>query len=165
MKKDRFLNGILVGIGLLILIALVLFFARQNQAKYLSEDTPKGVVNNYILAVIQHDYEKAYPYLINSKDKPDKVNFQQELARTSNEISQLNVTIGDVYIDHDSATVQLNIRQYYEGAFNNLSRYSDVAQLTLENGQWKISSMPYPLWSWNWYVPNAYPTPEPGANQ
>ena len=31
MKQDRFLTGILIGIGALILIALVLFFTRQEK--------------------------------------------------------------------------------------------------------------------------------------
>lgn len=34
MKNDRFLNGLIAGIGILILIALVLFFVRQQQAEY-----------------------------------------------------------------------------------------------------------------------------------
>jgi hypothetical protein len=153
MKNDRFLNGILAGIGILILIALLLFFVRQNQAEYIADDTPRGVVHNYTLSVIQKDYEKAYSYLVESNNKPSLPAFQQGLSQQANEISQLNVTLGETFIDKQNATVQLSLRQYYEGPFNNLSRYSETAQLVLENGDWKIVSMPYPLWSWNWYPP------------
>jgi len=45
MKQDRFLVGILVGIGVLVVIALGLFFTRQDKQEYISDDTPKGVVH------------------------------------------------------------------------------------------------------------------------
>ena len=159
MKNDRFLNGMIAGIGILVLIALLLFFVRQNQAEYLPEDTPNGVVNNYILGIINRDYDRAYSYLSENSQKPDLMEFQQELIRMANEINQLSITIGDVYMEGDSATVQLSFRQPYERPFNNLGRYNEMAQLQKENGDWKIISMPYPLWSWNWYSEDIKPVP------
>ena len=66
--------------------------------------------------------------------------FQLELSQLANQVSQLNVTLGETFIDKQNATVQLSLRQYYEGPFNNLSRYSETAQLTLEGGNWKMVS-------------------------
>ncbi|MBW2589509.1 MAG: hypothetical protein JRD71_02105, partial [Deltaproteobacteria bacterium] len=64
MKKDRFLIGILVGIGVLITAALVVFFTRQGDGQtYMQESTPDGVVHNYVLALQQGDFQKAYGYL------------------------------------------------------------------------------------------------------
>ncbi len=59
MKQDRFLTGILIGIAVLIVIALAFFFSRQNTQTYVSEDTTDGVVNNYVLALLNKDYPKA----------------------------------------------------------------------------------------------------------
>jgi len=159
MKNDRFLNGMIAGIGMLILIALVLFFVRQNQADYLPDDTPNGVVNNYILSIIEKDYDRAYSYLVDNTQKPQQIFFQQELSRMANDINQISITVGEVFIEGQTATVQLSLRQPYERPFNNIGRYNEVAQLQKENGAWKIISMPYPLWSWNWYTEVIKPVP------
>jgi hypothetical protein len=159
MKNDRFLNGIITGIGVLILIALVLFFIRQQQAEYREDDSPQGVVHNYILGLIQHDYERAYSYLANKTEKPDLAQFQLELTRSENEIKRVSVTIGEVFLSGDTATVSLNMSQSYGSPITRSSWYAETAQLIRENGDWKIVSMPYPLWSWNWYNEEIKPLP------
>ena len=70
MRQDRFLTGILIGIAVLVVIALAVFFLRQGSQSYISEDAPEGVVHNYVLAVLNDDYEKAYGYLANLDNKP-----------------------------------------------------------------------------------------------
>lgn len=157
MKKDRFLNGIIIGIGVLILIAMVLFFVRQQKAEYRLDDTPNNVVHNYILAVVQRDYERAYSYLSDTPEKPGLSQFQQDLMRASNDINQTNITIGETFIEGENATVQLNLLQSFQGPFNNSGRYSESAQLKKENGDWKIISMPYSFWSWNWFTEDVKP--------
>jgi hypothetical protein len=159
MKKDRFLNGIITGIGVLILIALVLFFIRQQQAEYREDDSPQGVVHNYILGLIQHDYERAFSYLADKQKKPDFSQFRMELARSENEINRVSVTFGEIFITDDSATVALNMSQSYGSPITRSSWYAETAQLIRENGDWKIVSMPYPLWSWNWYNEEIKPLP------
>jgi hypothetical protein len=159
MKNDRFLNGLLAGIGVLIIVALVLFFVRQQKAEYRPDDAPNNVVHNYILAVLERDYERAYTYLPNDPEKPSFSLFQQELSRTGNETNQMSATIGEIFMDGEIATVQLSMRQSFEGPFNNVGRYTESAQLKKENGNWKIVSMPYPFWSWNWYAEDIKPLP------
>jgi hypothetical protein len=157
MKNDRFLNGMLIGIGVLILIALTLFFIRQQQADYRTGETPQDVVYNYTLAVMKRDYERAYSYLADSPEKPNLTLFQQDLARTATESSRVSLTIGEVIADGNIASITLSMNQSYGGPFNNVSRYNDSAQLRLENGSWKLVGMPYPLWSWNWFTEEAKP--------
>ncbi|HSL44070.1 MAG TPA: hypothetical protein VK897_11605, partial [Anaerolineales bacterium] len=70
MKQDRFLTGILVGIAILVVVALAVFFLRRDNQSYVSEDVPEGVVHNYVLAVINGDYQKAYGYLADLDNKP-----------------------------------------------------------------------------------------------
>ena len=53
-----------------ILVALTVFFTNRTKPVYGSEDTPEGVVHNYVLAVINQDYQKAYGYLADLKNKP-----------------------------------------------------------------------------------------------
>lgn len=160
MKNDRFLNGLIAGIGVLILVALALFFVRQQQAEYRSGNEPNDVVHNYILSIMRGEYERAYQYLAEGIEKPSLSQFQQELSRQANEVNRANVTIGEIIITGDTASVQLNIRQSYDRPLlANPSRYAEFAQLKVENGDWKLTSMPYPLWSWNWYYTDPKPIP------
>ena len=70
MKQDCFLTGILIGIGVLIVAALVVFFTRQSQPTYSGQNTPDGVVHDYVLAILNKDYPKAYGYLADLDHKP-----------------------------------------------------------------------------------------------
>ena len=77
MKQDRFLIGILVGIGVLVVLALGLFFTRQDTQEYQTDDTPEGVVHNYVLALYRGDHEKAYGYLAEGENKPSYNEFRE----------------------------------------------------------------------------------------
>ena len=59
MKQDRFLTGILIGIAVLVVAALTLYFMRRQQAVYQPEDNPAGVVHNFVLALHNGEYERA----------------------------------------------------------------------------------------------------------
>ena len=52
MKQDRFLTGILIGIGLLVVVALAVFFTRKDSQTYIPDTTPDGVVHNYVVALL-----------------------------------------------------------------------------------------------------------------
>jgi hypothetical protein len=82
-----------------------------------------------------------------------------ELARSENEIKRVSVRFGEIFITDDSATVALNMSQSYGSPITRSSWYAETAQLIRENGDWKIVSMPYPLWSWNWYNEEIKPLP------
>ena len=71
MKQDRGLLIILSVIAILIVVSLVLFFIRQDdQQTYQPEHTPEGVVHNYVLALHQGDFQRAYGYLQDTDEKP-----------------------------------------------------------------------------------------------
>ena len=61
-STDKFLVGIVVGIVLVILVALVITLTRPEPA-YQAEDSPEGVVHNYLLALQKGAYQRAYEYL------------------------------------------------------------------------------------------------------
>lgn len=153
MKQDRFLIGILIGIVALIAIALVVFFSRQRQIVYRPEIGPEDVVHNYVLAVMQSDYEKAYGYLADLDDKPTYAEFRRAFA-----VGQLNpgdqgVTIGTSAVTEDDASVEV-IMVYANGDPFSSGRYdsTNYARLVRQKGAWKIAHMPtYFLWEYSWY--------------
>jgi len=151
MKQDKFLLGILAGIGALAVIALVLFFTRQDRRDYLSEDTPEGVVHNYALAVLNKDYEKAYGYLADLKYKPTYEEFRQSFLNGMVNPDNTGVDVGRSTITGDEAWVDITIYYGYSDPFSSRIGTPERALLVEQNGDWKISSMPYNFWDWNWY--------------
>ena len=77
MKQDRFLTGILIGIAVLIVVALTVFFSRKDNLNYVADDTPEGVVQNYVVALHKRDFDKAYGYLADLENKPTQEQFHQ----------------------------------------------------------------------------------------
>ena len=151
MKQDKFLTGILLGIGGLVVLALVLFFTRQEKRDYIADDTPDGVVHNYVLAVLNKDYQKAYGYLADLDHKPTYEDFRQSFFNGMVNPVDAGVDIGAVNINADEAVVSLSI--YYTSNDPFSSRYAseERALLVKQNGNWKLNSMPYNFWDYNWY--------------
>ncbi len=152
MKQDRFLTGILIGIGVLIVLALVVFFIRQPSASYVLEDTPEGMVHNYVLAVLNKDYQKAYGYLADLNQKPTYEAFRQAFAVGRLNPGMNGIKVGSADITGDTATVDVTMVNAscdpFSSGVNDLGR----AQLLLQNGAWKISSLPaYNVWDSSWY--------------
>ena len=153
MKQDRFLTGILVGIGLLVIVALAVFFSRKDSQTYVADGTPEGVVHNYVLAVLNKDYEKAYSYLAEIKYKPTYEDFRR--AFLNGEVNPQNqaVDIGVSDIVGDTATVELQLLSNSGDLFSTGYRNNQTADLVKEDGKWKLTLMPqYNFWSYNWYV-------------
>ena len=152
MKQDRFLVGILIGIGLLIITALLVFFSRQDGQTYVSESAPEGVVHNYVLAVLNKDYQKAYSYLADLEKKPSYDAFRRSFVTGSLNPTSAGVKIGSPEVTGDDATVEVSMVYTSSDPFSTEYNNAGIAQLVRQNGAWKISSMPaYNLWDSSWY--------------
>jgi len=152
MKQDRFLTGILIGIGVLVIAALAVFFTRRDSQSYGAEDTPKGVVHNYVVAVLEKDYEKAYGYLADLDHKPDYSEFRQAFLNGMVNPGNAAVDIGETEIFDDEAYVEVALVYNPSDPFSTGYRDVQRAGLVLQNGGWKLTSMPtYYFWEYNWY--------------
>ena len=152
MKQDRFLTGILVGIGVLVVLALVVFFARKDTQTYVSDDMPEGVVYNYVLAVLNKDYEKAYGYLADLEFKPTYEEFRRPFLNGHVNPESTAVDVGEAEISGDEASVEVTQIYNPSDPFSSGYRDSQRAILVNQNGAWKISSMPaYNFWDYSWY--------------
>lgn len=153
MKQDRFLTGILIGIGVLVVVALAVFFTRKDTQTYVSDDTPEGVVHNYVLAVLDKDYEKAYGYLADLEYKPTYEEFRRAFLNKEVNPDGQAVDIGESTITGDEAVVDLALIYTSTDLFSTGYRNQQTASLVKQNGAWKLSSMPqYNFWAYNWYV-------------
>lgn len=152
MKQDRFLTGILIGIGVLVLAALVVFFTRRDTQTYVSEDAPEGVVHNYVVALLEKDYEKAYSYLADLDNKPAYDDFRQAFLNGAVNPDNVAIDIGDSEISGDEASVEVSMVYNSSDPFSTGYRDIQRAVLVHQGGAWKLSSMPtYYFWDYNWY--------------
>jgi hypothetical protein len=154
MKQDRFLLGILMGIGALVVLALALFFTRKDDTLiYGPEDTPEGVVHNYVVAVLQRDYEKAYGYLADKKDKPTLEQFRNTFLQNYVNPENTGVDIGGSEISGNQAFVTVYMQYGSSDPFSSGNRNEDRAVLLKQDGLWKLTQMPSNFWGWDWYQP------------
>lgn len=152
MKQDRFLTGILAGIGVLILLALVLFFVRQDDTKeYRADASPEAAVYNYVLAITNDDYQKAYSYLAEKEHKPSYEQFRQSFFNGNVSPNNIGVDVGTAEISEDDALVNLSLVYTPNDPFSGGYSNTDRAQLIRQNGEWKLTYMPYNFWSYDWY--------------
>ncbi len=153
MKQDRFLIGILIGIGVLVLVAVTLFLTRQDTPEYKSEDTPEGVVHNYALALYQDNHEKAYGYLADTENKPTYNEFRENFLNQYADPSNVGLEIGETEIEGEQAFVVLHLIYGPSDPFSSSYRGTETARLERQDGEWKLLQMPYNFWSYNWYQP------------
>jgi hypothetical protein len=161
MRQDRFLIGILAGIGILVVLALALFFARRGTLDYGPEDTPEGVTRNFVVAIKKGDYDRAYAYLANFENKPDSFAFRQTYQQLqAAEVASTGVEVGATTMEAERAFVQLSMLRGGGGLFNDVYRDQQQVELLLDGGAWKIKSMPYPFWNYSW-TETVKPEPAP----
>jgi hypothetical protein len=158
MKQDRFLTGILIFIGLLVVAALVLFLVRNEKPAYGPEDTPQGVLHNYAVALQLHDYERAYGYLAVKDNQPTFNAFHQAFLSRQIDPSATALQIGNVQtLEDGDAWVEVTVQYAGNDLFNRGWSNTDKGILVKQDGAWKITYLPNPYWMWDWYQP----TPEP----
>lgn len=155
MKQDKFLTGILIGVFVLIVVALALFFVRDSERTYLAENTPDAVVYNYVLALQSGDYEKAYGYLPESYEEETRPSFAAFRSYFSYDYNQVNdVGINIISVDEEGDYAWVTVETLYAGGglFGSAYRYQETAILIKdEAGAWKLIHMPYEFWGWEWF--------------
>jgi hypothetical protein len=151
MKQDRFLTGILIGIGVLVLAALALFFMRKDTKEYMTADSPTAAVFNYVLAVTNKDYKTAYSYLADKEYKPTYEQFRQSFFNGSVNADNVGVDVGEEEVDGEDALVNLTLVYSASDPFSGGYSNTDRAQLVQQNGAWKLIYMPYNFWGYDWY--------------
>jgi len=158
MNKGKYLLLILSGIVLLSIIALYLLISHQESKGYVAEDTPSGVIYNYIYAIQKRDFDRAYSYLADGRGKPSLAFFKSIFYNERRYFASVNVLIMDERIIKaktkgvPDAVVEFVIVDSDSTAFIASHYTSNVARLVQQDGKWKIIYFPCPYWGLDWYV-------------
>lgn len=156
-NTDKFLIAIVAGVALLIGVAFAVVFLRPKPT-YQTDDTPEGVAHNYLFALQQKDYARAYGYL-----SPGMDGYPDSVARFTTDITSYNhgfgsgsdsntLEIASSDITGDQAVVTVRETTFYNGGLFNNNQYTDTFHMTLQREEegWKIvSSDSYWAWCWN----------------
>jgi hypothetical protein len=137
-------------IGFLVIVAIVLVFtmSRQEGASLLSEDTPEGVVQRYILALQEKEYVTAYSYLSPPADEELTYEKWRESFGGYGEQNEARVTLGESAVTGNEATVEVTVDVFRAGGpFDNpVSTQRITFFLKQEGASWKIKSPTYVWW-------------------
>ncbi len=150
---DKFLIGIVAGIVVLIIAAFAIALTRPAPG-YKPEDAAEGVAYNYLLALDQGDYPRAYGYLSGAvKGRPNSANnFARDVDRNCYNCRSNNAAWSVESSRLAGSEVVVNVRRtmYSTGIFGSTSDSSFVMRLQREDDAWKIiSSGSYWAYCWN----------------
>ena len=150
LRDDKFLLGILVGIGALLLLALLAIVFLRQPAQELAADTPGGTVQRFLQALERRDYDGAYDYLGDATDKPSREEFARYNAdRLAYDQTSSRLRIEQESVSGDSATVVVAVTHFSTGGpFFGSSEWTESQTFALRRlaGTWRITSLPYQYW-------------------
>jgi hypothetical protein len=96
------------------------------------------------------DYARAYSYLAKNAIQANQAQFRQSMTNAARDISDSAIQVGSSQLSAaGEATVSLDIVQNQGGLFSNVNHQSQAATLIRQGGSWKIQTMPYPFWSYD----------------
>ncbi len=153
MKNDRFLVAILIAIALLIVVAIIRVLTYSPpEMTYKEENTPEGVVHNYLVAIYRGDYEKAYSYLVDKEKKPSLETFRRSFLLGIVNPQDAMAQVGKVtFLSDNEARVEVNLIYNTSDPFSSSYTNLQYAFLRRQGDAWKIETMPYPFWDTSWY--------------
>jgi hypothetical protein len=141
---DKYLIGIVIGIVLLIVITVIVVLTRP-EAEYRSDDSPEAIVHNYLLAIKETDYDRAYGYISPDIDEyPEDLEAFIEIVENEPWIfgqrSDSVLEIQSFRGSGDKTTVKVLETIYDSGGIfgsGHYDRYFDM-KLHWENDEWRL---------------------------
>ena len=133
-------------IGALVIVAVILVLTAKNNTSLLAENSPEGVVQRYVLALKDGDFQTAYTYLSNTAQASMPYSTWKPIPPSPGNPTW-QATIGKATIHGTAATVNVNVDKFYPSSGLNSSSSSQtlVFQLIKQNDGWKINQPDY-IW-------------------
>lgn len=154
--SDKYLIFIVAGILILVAAAAAVTLLRPRPT-YQADDTPEGVVHNYLLALQREDYARAYGYL-----SPGLPGYPKDADAFTDTIQNYSWSFGasgstvtfqvdPEVVTGDRATVQVQTTVFREGGLLDSDEYTSELDFRLqrEGQSWKLISADR-YWAWCW---------------
>jgi hypothetical protein len=147
-SSNKWLLGFGTALGILVILAivLVLIMPGDNEIELLPENTPEGVVQRYIYAIKDGDYEEAYGYLstlaIADQERYDSFEEWSRLIVNRGNTDPWRATISDAEYRGGNTFVTVTIEIFDpEGMLRDpvKKRYYPFT-LEKQDNAWKITS-------------------------
>ena len=150
MRSSRrwlFIFGLAIGALVIVTVALVLTTTSPADKPLLSEDTPEGTVQRFLLAVRDEDYLAADSYLSPTIDDKIAYDLRRPQPAGSGDGPGWKATLGKSIVRDDEATVDVTVDVFRpSGPFeNSVSTHQVTFFLKKEGDSWRITS-PVNLW-------------------
>lgn len=154
---DKFLIGIVAGVILLVGAAFAVAFLRPKPT-YQPDDTPEGTAHNYLLALKQEDFARAYGYLSPGiRGYPDSAEaFAEDVEDNTWNFGggedSVTLEIESVgMVGNDRAVVSVRERRFYQGGLFDSGEYTNTFDMTLRrrDSRWQIAEAGS-YWAWCW---------------
>ena len=136
---------------LVLATTLLVLLTGEDEAAMLPEDTPEGVVQRYLIAVQERNYQEAFNYLLfNPSEEIDSYDDWIRMRGVPGiaDGATWKATLGETIQNGDDATVQVIIETLRPGGpFDNPVRSRQISfELKRIDGQWLITSPTYIFW-------------------
>lgn len=129
----------IVGLSLILLIVSALVTSNREPKSFAS-NTPEGVVQLYLAAVIEGKHDKAASFFV-SNSECDASDIDRAFISDT-----LRVNLVSSEISGDSAYVKIDANTNSGGIFEDGYVESHTYRLTKEMTGWRIQGIPWPLW-------------------
>ena len=142
--SNKFLFGIVVGILLLVIVAFSVIMLRPETA-YLDDSTPDGAAHNYLLALHNGDFERAYQALPSDYKFPtDAADLEDDIRGNAYQFDldeDFSLSVESTRMrGEDKAVVTIRKTTFeHDGLFGN-RQYSRTFTMDMvrENTVWKV---------------------------
>jgi len=145
---DKYLIGIVVG-SIVLVITSMFMVQSMPEPSYKDGVAPESVVHNYLLALHQDDYVRAYSYLSMQLDGyPQTADEFEDLVLNNSwdfridDNDNVQTEVIEVDIEDDRARVLVRETTFYSGGIFSDGYDSSTFRMTLrlDNEVWKIRS-------------------------
>ena len=150
-SSNKWLIGMGAALGVLVLIAVVAAVLTSSTRPELRPvDTPEGVVQRYVQALMDNDMDMTYAYLSSDLQESCALSDWQQQARQPYRLDESQVLLKDVidYADGDAGVTVTITRIRGPEPFDLTPQESSFDQTfrleTQDDGAWRFSHLPWP---------------------
>ncbi|MBI4300208.1 MAG: hypothetical protein HY677_03655 [Chloroflexi bacterium] len=162
-SSSRWLLAVALVVVLLIAASVTVVLVNPRESgKILSEETPEGIVQRFIRAIQDQDYELAHSYLtakLRSDCTVDQIKSMSHWFAESSQGRQVDL-IDKEQLSRGRVAVRVRITEVRVSPpfMVNESDHQERYVLVQEDGQWRLTETPWPI---SWCPPPEKPAPAP----